>query len=177
MGLVSFFLLPSTPGDSLFLTEYQKESVSLVPPLHHDIKNSIIFSTIMKRLERDRPTIKSVDKFSPKEVLRSVASLHVIIISVMAFMVGTMVYGLALFLPSIVRQLGFSPTKTQLLSVGPSVIAFIGQCFQSGISSRLIGYSSRDCNICILIGPLQLKRHSNYHRLYNRYCWLHAFSK
>jgi len=128
MGLVSFFLLPSTPRDSRFLTECQKD-------------------TIMKRLERDRPTIKSVDKFSAKEVLRSVASLHVIIISVMAFMVGTMVYGLALFLPSIVSQLGFSPTKTQLLSVGPSVAAFIGTVISAFSSDH---YNSRGIPIIIV---------------------------
>ena len=48
-------------------------------------------------------------------------------------MLGTTAYALALFLPSIINQLGFSPTKTQLLSVGPFVTGFIGQCFQRRI--------------------------------------------
>ena len=87
----------------------------------------------MKRLEMDRPSIKLLDKFSPREILRSVASPHVIIAFIIAFMLGTTSYGLSLFLPSIVNQLGFSPTKTQLLSVGPFVTGFIGQCFQSPI--------------------------------------------
>ena len=48
---------------------------------------------------------------------------------IMFFMVGTMLYGLALFLPSIVSQLGFSPNKTQLLSVGPFAAGFFGERF------------------------------------------------
>jgi hypothetical protein len=44
------------------------------------------------------------------------------------FMLGTMIYGLAYFLASIVSQLGFSPTKTQLLSVGPFAVTFFGMC-------------------------------------------------
>lgn len=35
-----------------------------------------------------------------------------------------MLYGLALFLPSIVNQLGFSTTRTQLLSVPPFAAGF-----------------------------------------------------
>jgi hypothetical protein len=77
----------------------------------------------------DRPSITSVDKFSFKEVMRSVGSPHVIMVSIMMFMTGTMGYGLAIFLPSIVSQLGFSPNATQLLSVGPFATGFIGECF------------------------------------------------
>jgi hypothetical protein len=85
----------------------------------------------MSRLERDRPTIKPVDKFTFKEVMRSASSPHVIMVFIMFFMAGTMLYGLALFLPSIVSQFGFSPTKTQLLSVGPYAAGFFGEPFDS----------------------------------------------
>ena len=44
-------------------------------------------------------------------------------------MVGTTLYGLALFLPSIVNQLGFSDTRTQLLSVGPFAASFFCRLF------------------------------------------------
>jgi hypothetical protein len=81
----------------------------------------------MSRLERDRPSIKPIDKFTFKEVLRSASSPHVIMVFIMSFMVGTMVYGLSSFLPSIVRQFGFSPNKTQLLSVGPFAAGFFGE--------------------------------------------------
>ena len=90
-----------------------------------------MFSIIMSRLELDRPSIKPVDKFTFKEVLRSASSPHVIMVFIMFFMDGTMLYGLAFFLPSIVNQLGFTPTKTQLLSVGPFGAGFFGEQFVS----------------------------------------------
>jgi len=80
----------------------------------------------MARLERDRPSIKPSDKFSGSEILRSLRSPHVTIILIIAFMNGTCVYGVASFLPSIVRELGFSRNKTQLLSVGPFATGFFG---------------------------------------------------
>ena len=83
----------------------------------------------MRRLEIDRPSITSAVKFSLKDVMRSLGSPHVIMVSTMVFMIGVMSYGLAIFLPSIVSQLGFSPNATQLLSVGPFTAGFIGECF------------------------------------------------
>ena len=80
----------------------------------------------MSRLERDRQSIKMDDKFTFKEIMRSVSSPHVIMVFIIAFMTGTMLYGLAYFLPSIVDQLGFSSNKTQLLSVGPFAVGFFG---------------------------------------------------
>jgi hypothetical protein len=77
----------------------------------------------------DRPSISSAVKFSLKEVMRSAGSPHVIMVFIMSFMTGTMIYGLAIFLPSIVNQLGFSPNVTQLLSVGPYAAGFIGESF------------------------------------------------
>ena len=88
-----------------------------------------MFSIIMSRLEKDRQSIKPVDKFTFKEIRRSAGSPHVIMVVIMFFMVGTTLYGLAFFLPSIVNQLGFSVNKTQLLSVGPFVVGFIGAYF------------------------------------------------
>ena len=48
-------------------------------------------------------------------------------VSIIVFMIGMISYGLAVFLPTIVSQLGFSPNTTQLLSVGPFVAGFIGE--------------------------------------------------
>jgi hypothetical protein len=84
----------------------------------------------MARLERDRPSIRPSDKFSGREVLRAIRSPHVIIVFILFFMVGTGTLGLALFLPSILSELGFSRTKTQLLSVGPFAAGFFGACFR-----------------------------------------------
>ena len=69
------------------------------------------------------------DKFTFKEIMRSIISPHVIMVFITFFMVGTTLYGLAFFLPSIVNQLGFSANKSQLLSVGPFVVGFFGAYF------------------------------------------------
>ena len=129
VGIIGFFFVPSTPRDSQFLTEYQKESASNLYIAAHIQVELTIFRLIMRRLERDRTFITSDVKFSLKDVMRSVGSPHVIMVSIMLFMVGMMVYGLAIFLPSIVRQLGFSPNATQLLSVGPFMVGYLGECF------------------------------------------------
>ena len=81
----------------------------------------------MRRLERDRPSIKLLDAFSFKEVLRSAVSPQVVTVFIIFFLVGAMVFGLALFLPSIVSQLGFNTVNTQLLSVGPFAAGFFGE--------------------------------------------------
>ena len=49
----------------------------------------------------------------------------------MEFRGGTAFYGIALFLPPIVTQLGFSPNKIQLPSAGPSLAGFIGEFFKT----------------------------------------------
>ena len=42
-----------------------------------------------------------------------------------SFLIGSMTFGIAIFLPTIVSELGFSATHTQLLSVAPSATGFI----------------------------------------------------
>lgn len=96
----------------------------------------------MKRLEKDRPFIKPVDKFTFKEVLRSISSPHVIMVFIMFVLIGTTLYGLALFLPSIVNELGFSANKSQLLSVGPFATGFFGKVIVSNYSQKLILFAS-----------------------------------
>jgi len=66
------------------------------------------------------------DRFSMREVMRSLTSPHVIIVFAIFYMLGTNLYGLALFLPSIVNQLGFDANQSQLLSVGPFAAGFFG---------------------------------------------------
>ncbi|CAL1707479.1 unnamed protein product [Somion occarium] len=121
VGVVAFFLVPSTLQDSKFLTQRQKD-------------------IIMVRLARDRPAVNVVEEFSVKEIMRSLRSPHVILLFIQLFCTGTTLYGLALFLPSIVNQLGFSPTHTQLISVGPFAAGFLVILCSAYLSDR---YHSR----------------------------------
>ena len=113
IGITSFFLVPSTPRDSKFLTLHEKQ-------------------LIQERLELDRPAITPnapSDKFSLSEILKSLTSIHVIFLFISLFMLGAILYGLALFSPSTINQMGFSSVKSQLLSVGPFAAGFFRRCF------------------------------------------------
>ncbi|KAF8200246.1 major facilitator superfamily domain-containing protein [Pholiota molesta] len=117
VGIVSFFLVPATPMQSRFLTDEQKQ-------------------IIMLRLQKDRPFVNPLDKFTWRQVWASFTSPHVLIMFVLYFLGGTNLYGLALFLPSIVNQLGFSANKSQLLSVGPYAVGFFVTLILAHISDR-----------------------------------------
>ncbi|OCB91746.1 MFS general substrate transporter [Sanghuangporus baumii] len=117
VGLISFFITPSTPQDVRWLTQREKEIV-------------------IKRLLRDRPTTSPLDTFSFVQVWRSMSSPHVILNFIALFMNGTTLYGLALFLPSIVNQLGYSQTHTQLISVGPFAAGFAVTLITSYLSDH-----------------------------------------
>ncbi|KAF8895879.1 MFS general substrate transporter [Gymnopilus junonius] len=146
VGLIAFFLVPATPRDAKFLTEEEKEIV-------------------IQRLEKDRPFVNPLDTFSFREVFASAASPHVILIFIIYFLGGTNLYGLALFLPSIVSQLGFSTTHTQLLSVGPFAAGFavtiLGAYFSDRYKQRTIPLL-----VCLLIATagyaLYLGSHSKH---------------
>ncbi|PPR06291.1 hypothetical protein CVT24_001097 [Panaeolus cyanescens] len=106
VGVLGFYFVPKTPNHSRYLTQAEKDC-------------------IYARLERDNPLEKhAVDNFSLKQMVRSMLSPHVVMACIMFFCSGSNVLGLANFLPSIVRQLGFSPVKSQLLTVGPFGAAF-----------------------------------------------------
>ncbi|KAI0077646.1 MFS general substrate transporter [Panus rudis PR-1116 ss-1] len=128
VGVAAFFLVPSTPQESRFLSQEQKE-------------------LIVRRLERDRPAISVLESFKVKEIFRSLSSPHVLICFVMFFANGTTLFGLALFLPSIVNQLGFKATTSQLISVGPFAAAFLVTLISSYLSDR---YRSRAIPVVII---------------------------
>ena len=129
VSLVSrlYLQLQGTPDSSL-LSRKSRNNFIFCDRSSSD--NLTMLRFIMARLERDRPSIRPSDKFSGREVLRTIRSPHVIIVFILFFLAGAGAYGLALFIPSIVSELGFSQTKTQLLSVGPFAAGFIGACFR-----------------------------------------------
>ncbi|KAF9044192.1 MFS general substrate transporter [Panaeolus papilionaceus] len=127
-GIIGFWLVPKTPNDSMFLTQDERDAV-------------------YRRLARENPLDKHVDTFTFKQVLRSITSPHVMMAFVMFFCSGSNILGLANFLPSIVRQLGFSPIKSQLLSVGPFGAGFFVTLTASYYSDK---YKSRGIPLIVL---------------------------
>ncbi|KAF7967632.1 hypothetical protein HWV62_33657 [Athelia sp. TMB] len=123
IGILGFFVIPSSLQDS-----------NLLSPKHKDI--------LEQRRKRDRPSLSVDDRFSFKEVLRSAKSLHVAIIFISFFFLGTTLFGLALFLPTIVGELGFSPNRTHLLSVGPFATAFAGYAIYLTSTDKHVTYGA-----------------------------------
>ncbi|KDR78098.1 hypothetical protein GALMADRAFT_119009 [Galerina marginata CBS 339.88] len=121
IGVIAFFLVPATPRHSKFLSDVQKD-------------------LIMNRLEKERPFVNPLDDFRIKHVLKAFTSPHVVLMFIVFFVGGTNLFGLALFSPSIINQLGFSPNHSQLLSVGPFAAAFFVTLIVARISDR---YQSR----------------------------------
>ncbi|KAF5361251.1 hypothetical protein D9758_010304 [Tetrapyrgos nigripes] len=113
VGILGFYLVPNTPDDLKYLSARQKW-------------------LIVSRLQQDQPThLNDHDHFSLQQIIASICSPHVICVFFMFYMTGTHVFGLALFLPFMVHQLGFSSIKSQLLSVGPFVGGFIVTLFSA----------------------------------------------
>lgn len=113
-------------------------------------------SIITKRLILDRPTTALVDRFSFLEIWRSLSSLHVILNLIPTFMYGTWLFGLAYFLPTIVNELGFSTTHTQLVSVGPYAAGFVCERrFQPECQRKIANSFCRHTCELVRLRPLQ----------------------
>ncbi|PPR06290.1 hypothetical protein CVT24_001096 [Panaeolus cyanescens] len=117
IGLIGFYMVPRTPADARFLSPSEKEA-------------------IIKRLERFKPHSKYEGNFTIKQVLLPFTSPHIILVFIIAFMFGSINIAIANFLPSIVKQLGYPSTKSQLLTVGPYVVTFIVTFIISYLSDR-----------------------------------------
>lgn len=117
VGAVAYFLVPATPRHSKLLTPEEAEA-------------------LIEHLERDRPMIGVHEKFDPREILRALKSPPTIFISLIFFFGGVIFFGLAIFLPSIIRQMQFTPTQSQLLSVGPFATSFLLSLFTAWISDK-----------------------------------------
>ncbi|KAG0143246.1 hypothetical protein CROQUDRAFT_66388 [Cronartium quercuum f. sp. fusiforme G11] len=135
-GVLGYFIIPSTPASARFLNSEQKR---------------IIF----RRLAQDQPTtMDNEEVFSWSEVLASFKSLHVQLNFVALFMSGTSLYSLAYFQPTIVNSLGYSTSRTQLMSVPPFASAFVVMLATAYLSDRYRarGITACGCAVIALIG-------------------------
>ncbi|KAH6916427.1 major facilitator superfamily domain-containing protein [Coprinopsis sp. MPI-PUGE-AT-0042] len=130
VGIASFWLVPPSPQQAFALTQAEKDAVAAA-------------------LKADRPPVGSKDKFNAKEIVRSITSPHVFLIFVVFFVGGAIFFGIAFFLPSIIRGMAFSPIRSQLLSVPPFALAFVISLVSAWVSDR---YNQR----AIVLFPLCL---------------------
>ncbi|KAL8287347.1 hypothetical protein RQP46_003799 [Phenoliferia psychrophenolica] len=123
-GAATAFILPSTPADSRFLSPTQKLQA-------------------MRRLELDKPEGEAADAFSWREVGKAFTSPQVVLGAVALFGNGCTLFSFGYFTPAIVSTFKESVVHTQLLTVPPFIVAFIGRRGASVIGTSalaVIGY-------------------------------------
>ena len=76
------------------------------------------------------------ERVTLKKVCSILKDPHIWILSCISFCSGACLFGLAYFTPSIVQALGYSQTKTQLLTVPPFAIGFIVSLIAAYLSDR-----------------------------------------
>ncbi|KAI6116694.1 major facilitator superfamily domain-containing protein [Pisolithus croceorrhizus] len=118
-SIFSFFVLPRSPETARFLSE--EERYYIVTKLRSS-----------KAISDD----DDEDIFSWVEVWRAICSPHVLMLCVIVFFGGTMLFGLAFFEPTIVAGLGYAGNKAQLMSVPPFVLAFVASIISAFVSDR-----------------------------------------
>ncbi|KAI6109499.1 major facilitator superfamily domain-containing protein [Pisolithus sp. B1] len=118
-GILSFSVLPRSPETARFLSSEERCYVI------SKLKSSKAMS------DDDRK-----DVFSWMEVWRAFCSPQVLLLSIVAFLNGTQLVGLAFFEPTIVAGLGYAGRQAQLMSVPPFVLAFLASMISAFISDR-----------------------------------------
>jgi MFS family permease len=118
IGLSGYLLMPDTPDHARFLNEEEK-------------------SYIKAKLKEDGAIAgDDAETFSWIEVVRAFTSIHVLLVAVVCFTGGTVLYSLAYFTPSILQSLGYTAAKAQLMSVPPFSVALVVSVITSWISDR-----------------------------------------
>lgn len=109
-GILTTFFLPHTPAESKFLTEEEKAGAA-----------------IRMRLDsRGSSTADEVahESFSWLWVRRAMLNWNTLLLSLNFFAIITPIYSYSLFLPTIIKGLGYTQVKAQLLTVPPNMGAF-----------------------------------------------------
>lgn len=121
-GVLTIFFLPNTPAESSFLTE--EEKVGAVTRMRLDSHGSSIADEVGHQ------------SFRWFWVRRALLNWNTMLCSFSFFAIITPIYSYSLFLPTIVRGFGYSPTTSQLLTVPPNMAAFFMVLLTTWLSDR-----------------------------------------
>ncbi|KAJ7084863.1 major facilitator superfamily domain-containing protein [Mycena belliarum] len=118
IGLISFLLLPDSPDAARFFNAEEKAYVKATLKADGAISD------------------EATDSFSWGEVWKAFTSIQVLLVGVIFFLSGVVLYSLAYFTPSIVVSLGYTAARAQLMSVPPFSVAFVVTMIAAYISDR-----------------------------------------
>jgi MFS family permease len=104
------FFLPHTPTDAKFLTE--EERIAAVARLRLDAHGSATTGNVEE------------EGFKWFWVRRAILNWNTLLLSLDFFAIITPIYSYSLFLPTIIKSLGYTSVKAQLFTVPPNMLAF-----------------------------------------------------
>ncbi|OJD24545.1 hypothetical protein ACJ73_04096 [Blastomyces percursus] len=133
-GILSFFILPNNPSEvSLFNSEEAERC------------------TRRLALDTNLPDNETV---TLNRVLSAFKDPHILNMCAILFCSGANLFGLSYFTPSIVQALGYSPTRTQLLTVPPFACAFVATMIAAYFADRYKqrGAAAVSTSIIALVG-------------------------
>jgi len=113
MGGVAFFVLVDYPGTAKFLSEPEKNEVH-------------------RRLEEDRSGL--AEEFEKRYVMDAFKDWKIWVNCIITVGIFTPLYSFSFFLPTIVKNLGYTANTAQLMTVPPYVVACLF-CVSSGIAA------------------------------------------
>lgn len=140
-GLIACWFLPHTPGHASFLTEQQREAA--IARMRLDAHGASAANDVEH------------ESFSWHWVKMAMVNWNTILLSLNFFAIITPIYSYSLFLPTIIKSLGYTAVHAQLLTVPPNACAFVtvlltgyfsdragarGPFMLAGITLAIIGY-------------------------------------
>lgn len=109
-GICTLFFLPHTPAHSKFLTESEIYSAT------HRMKLDAHGASTTSDVDNER--------FSWHWVRLAIFNINTLLMSLDFFFVIVPIYSFSLFLPTIIKSLGYTAVKANLLTVPPNMAAF-----------------------------------------------------
>jgi hypothetical protein len=144
-GILTLFFLPHTPSDAMFLSTEEREAA--VTRLQFKNHNSTATGDVRQ------------EEFSWFWIRRAVLNWNTVLLSMVAFSIITPIYSFSLFLPTIIKSLGYTSIKAQLFTVPPNLLAFFTVLLVGHLSDKyrmrgpflLVGCTLAICGYIMLI--------------------------
>ncbi|KAH9992319.1 MFS general substrate transporter [Russula vinacea] len=168
-GLVAFYFVPASPRNFWLLTEEERDAIcrNLADDWSGDADTDGKYAEVFSWSE-----VTSVFTDTP----------HVPLMGIPMFLNGVTFYGLAYFTPTIVSALGYSPSRTQLLTVPPYACSFVFGITSSYFCDK---YKNRGlmATFCALLGAAGYaiflavdKKRSDYGALFLQTVGIYTFA-
>ncbi|EIN14726.1 MFS general substrate transporter [Punctularia strigosozonata HHB-11173 SS5] len=134
VGFIAFFVLFDFPDTATFLTPEERAYV-----IHKKsaCQWSMFSAPIDLATEYDNSSVGEEEHFEPRHLIAAFTDWQVWLHVLVHTSIITPVFGITLFLPSIINGFGFDTATTQLLTVPPYVFATILIIIFANISDRI----------------------------------------